>query len=100
MEITDSERYLASLIRPLVWEHLGHLGSHFYKAPCPLFGSIRIERYSGRYSLHWSVPGYSNSFTDEEYDTAEETMEAAQREYVRRMTAALAIPGEGVLKIA
>lgn len=71
-----------SAFAPLQWEALG--GGHF-RAPCPLFGNIRIEQYSSGHIVVWSVPGYCASFVDGDFPSEEEAMEAAEVEYQTRL---------------
>jgi hypothetical protein len=79
----------AGVIRPLNWEHLG--GDH-YRAMCPLFGSLRIERYGGDFMVNWSVPGFCDSFIKGEFETLTAAVEATQSEYERRLSAVLNLP--------
>lgn len=62
----------------LNWECLNE--DYCFRTPAPLFGNIRVERYSEnkRWSIDWSVPGYGASLTDDKWDTAEEAMKAAE----------------------
>lgn len=77
------------IIKPLIWEHLG--GDH-YRAMCPLFGNLRIERYSKEFMVIWSVPGHCDSFIEEEFKTLSEAVEATQVEYERRLSKVLNRP--------
>lgn len=79
----------AGIIKPLIWERLG--GDH-YRAKCPLFGNLRIERYGGDFMVNWSVPGYCNSFIEGEFATLSAAAEATQIEYERRLSAVLNVP--------
>lgn len=77
------------IIKPLIWEHLG--GDH-YRAMCPLFGNLRIERYSKEFMVIWSVPGHCDSFIEGSFDKLEAAMEATQIEYERRLSKVLNVP--------
>lgn len=77
------------IIKPLIWEHLG--GDH-YRAMCPLFGNLRIERYSGDFMVNWSVPGFCDSFIKGEFETLSAAVEATQIEYERRLSTVLNLP--------
>ncbi len=77
------------IIKPLNWEHLG--GDH-YRAKCPLFGNLRIERYGGDFMVNWSVPGFCDSFIEGEFKTLSAATEATQIEYDRRLRAVLNLP--------
>jgi hypothetical protein len=72
--------------KPLVWEHLG--GDH-HRAPCPLFGNLRVECYSNKFIVVWSVPGFCDTFVPGEFSSADEAKLAAQKEYERRLLAVL-----------
>jgi hypothetical protein len=87
--INSSGEGTGAIIKPLIWEHLG--GDH-YRAMCPLFGNLRIERYGGDYMVNWSVPGYCASFIEGEFDTFAAAVEATQAEYERRLSEVLNLP--------
>jgi hypothetical protein len=73
-------------VKPLVWEHL----RNSYRAPAPLFGHIRVESYSTDYwTVHWSVPGYTDLLIQGSFDTPEAAKAAAQADYEARILAAL-----------
>jgi hypothetical protein len=84
---TLAER-LARCVKPLSWERLDDTG-RFWRAPAPLFGNIRVEAYGGPYRIAYSVPGFSHTFTEGEFDTPEVAMRAAQADYQSRILAAL-----------
>lgn len=61
----------------LTWECLQE--DFAYRAEAPLFGSIRVERYSpdAQWEINWSVPGYSEKLVKGSWPTAEAAMRAA-----------------------
>jgi hypothetical protein len=63
------------IVKDLEWEHLG---GDFYRAPAPLFGSIRVEKYSDTFFVNWSVPGFCGALVKGEFPSAEEAKAAAQ----------------------
>lgn len=73
---------VCGIFKPLAWEHLG--GDH-HRAPCPLFGNLRVEKYTGGYIVVWSVPGYCDTFAPGEFGSADSAKFAAQQEYERRL---------------
>lgn len=94
--IVDSDNNLkvsspdkGGIIKPLIWEHLG--GDH-YRAMCPLFGNLRIERYSKKFMVIWSVPGHCDSFIEGDFEKLEAAMEVTQVEYERRLSKVLNLP--------
>lgn len=82
----------AGIVKPLVWECLQEGRSH--RAPAPLFGSIRVERYSddGRWSVNWSVPGYSNTLVEGDWPDADAAKAAAQTHVSAALARALTDP--------
>lgn len=77
-------------IRSLDWEAIG---SGFFRAPAPLFGNIRVEKYGSLFTTCYSLPGYSNTFAEGAFATADEAKAACEAEYQKRMRAALASEG-------
>ncbi|WP_282076553.1 hypothetical protein [Epibacterium ulvae] len=63
----------------LQWETLD--AQTCYKAPAPIFGSIRVERYSGDepWQVNWSVQGYCAALIEYQFPTATEAMLAADK---------------------
>lgn len=55
------------------------------KAEAPLFGSIRVERYStdSDWQVNWSVPGYCNTLIEGGWPSALDAQRAAE-EFVER----------------
>jgi hypothetical protein len=86
-DTTLAER-LARCVKPLEWESLDDTG-RFWRAPAPLFGNIRVEAYGDPYRIAYSVPGFSDTFTEGEFDTPEAAKAAAQADYTSRILAAL-----------
>jgi hypothetical protein len=73
-------------IRPLIWEDIG---SGFSRAPAPLFGNIRVEKYGELFTTCYSLPGYSNTFAEGAFASADEAKAACEAEYQKRMRVAL-----------
>jgi Lar family restriction alleviation protein len=69
-------------VKPLEWEEIG---SGFYRAKAPLFGNIRVEKYGTRFTVCYSLPGYSDTFTPGDFATAEAAKTAAQADYEQRV---------------
>lgn len=67
---------------PLEWENLG---GNTYRAPAPLFGSIRAEKWGAYWFVNWSVPGFSDSFTDGKFLNSDDARKAGEIEYQNRM---------------
>lgn len=87
--MTDKDM-LAGLVRGLEWEKLAE---RYYRAPLPLFGSIRLEQNAGpdhdQWVILWSIPGYCDTFTAGKFPTIEAAKSAAQSDYTARILAAL-----------
>ena len=77
-------------IKLLEWEKLGD-GSA-YRAPLPIFGSLRVEKWGGNWEIVWSVPGYCCTFTEGVFGTADEAKAAAQADFEDRIRAFLLPP--------
>jgi hypothetical protein len=78
------------LVKPLVWEQLG---ARAWRAPSPLFGSFRVEKYgSSAWQALWSVPGFCDTFVEGDFDSPEGAMQAIEA----RILAALE-PAPGAL---
>ncbi|MCW3783889.1 hypothetical protein [Defluviimonas salinarum] len=62
----------------LQWECLHE--EFAYRAPAPLFGSIRVERSSqgAEWSVTWSVPGYSDTLIEGSWPDADTAKRAAE----------------------
>jgi hypothetical protein len=62
----------------LNWECLNE--DYCYRTPAPLFGSIRVERYSENnpWGVSYSIPGYSDTLIEGEWEDAESAMKAAE----------------------
>lgn len=60
------------------WECLDQ--DYCFRASAPLFGNIRVERHGETrpWSINWSVPGYSNTLIEGEWDSSEAAMKAAE----------------------
>ena len=77
-------------VKPLVWEELGESQ---YRATAPLFGNLRVERYGGSdWMAVWSVPGFSDTFVDGVFQSAESAKGAMQLEYDKRISACVEQP--------
>ena len=76
------------VIKPLDWEHLG---GDQYHAACPVFGSLKIERYGCDFYVNWSIPGVCVAFIQKGFETLSKAFEAAQEEYERRLYQALSV---------
>lgn len=75
-------------VKPLAWEDLGAKGN-FSRAKSPLFGTIRVENYGDCFTVAYSVPGFSDTFTPGEFPSIEAAKAAAQADYEARICAAL-----------
>lgn len=73
-------------VKALEWEEIG---SGFYRARAPLFGNIRVEKYGKRFTVCYSLPGYSDTFTPGDFATADEAKTAAQADYEQRIRSVL-----------
>ena len=62
----------------LLWECLYE--EFAFRAAAPLFGSIRVERFSTSrpWQINWSVPGYCDTLLAGEWADAESAMKAAE----------------------
>lgn len=74
-------------VKPLEWENYGTTAV----AVAPLFGRLRVDPYGsgGNWIVSFSVPGYSNTFTEGEWPTLEAAKAAAQADYEARVLACL-----------
>lgn len=91
MEAVRADPAPAVRVKALQWEVLH--SSHCYRAPAPLFGSIRVERYGeGPWLVQWSVPGICDQLIDAEFETAAAAMDAADA-YVAAALAPAPAPG-------
>jgi hypothetical protein len=79
----------AGRVKPLEWEEMS---GGFWRAPAPLFGSIRVEHYGESYEVVWSVPGYCDRFCKGEFLDEDAAKSAAQADYEARILAALENP--------
>ena len=52
-----------------------------FKVNAPLFGSIRVERYSCDcpWSVNWSVAGHTDTLIDHDFATANEAKRGAEK---------------------
>lgn len=73
-------------VKPLGWDDMG---GDFARAAAPLFGNIRVEKYSDNFTVAWSVPGFTDTLTDGEWATFADAKAAAQADYTARICAAL-----------
>lgn len=73
-------------VKPLEWEDIG---SGLSTAPAPLFGNIRVEKYGALFTTCYSLPGYSNTFAEGSFATADEAKSACEVEYQKRVRATL-----------
>ena len=64
-------------LEPLVWECLD--GKHF-RAKAPLFGYIRVERWSEDmpWEVNWSVPGFTSTLIDGIWDNLADAFAAVE----------------------
>lgn len=64
---------------PLQWEVLQENFSH--RAPAPLFGSIRVERYASfkPWLINWSVPGFSDTLIEGKWENLNDAKRAAEK---------------------
>jgi hypothetical protein len=69
-------------VKPLAWEKLAR---HFYRAPAPLFGTIRVENYGHGWSVAWSVPGYSDELVPGRFRSAANAKSAAEAHHAARV---------------
>lgn len=65
-------------IKPLVFVKVSDMG---WLAEAPLFGRIHIEKRGKTWESIWSCPGYSDTFAEGEFDTADAAKVATQLEY-------------------
>lgn len=72
----------------LQWECLHE--ERCFRAPAPLFGSIRVERFSlaDKWEVLWSVPGYCATLIEGEWPNADAAKEVAET-HVKAACAAL-----------
>ena len=92
---TDQNRAIAAwntraslCVKPLVWQDLG---AALARAPAPLFGNIRVEKYSDNFTVAWSVPGYTDTFAPGEFATKDDAKAAAQAHYEACILSALTL---------
>ena len=76
----------APKVKPLVWEHAN---DYLFLSELFIFGIIRVEKYGSGWQVNWSMPGFSGTFVEGEFDTADEAKTAAQADYERRILEAL-----------
>jgi len=76
-------------IKPLEWVSNG---PWCWRAPAPLFGSIRVENFCEGWIVSWSVPGFTDEFAAGKWQSGEEAKAAAQTEYETRIRSALVAP--------
>lgn len=79
-----------ALVKGLEWETIG-ARKNFSRAKAPLFGNIRVENYGDTFTVAWSVPGFSDTFTDGDFPTLAAAQAAAEQDYRARIAAALHI---------
>ena len=65
-------------VKPLEWQNLG---GGFWYATAPLFGRIRVDHYCDDYEVSWSVSGFTDTFCEGKFDTAQLAKAAAQATY-------------------
>ena len=71
-------------VRELAWEQLGERA---WRAPSPLFGSFRVERYGDRlWQALWSVPGICDTFVEGDFATADDAKQAIQARILSALT--------------
>lgn len=94
----DDVKPVAVKVKPLAWEQLG---DRAWRAPSPLFGSFRVERYGGSaWQALWSVPGYCDTFVDGDFATAEDAMEAIEARIMAALPEIQAMMRDFLLSIA
>lgn len=69
-------------VKPLKFEQIFTNG---WRAPAPLFGHIRLEKYGSDWVVQWSVPGFCDAFVEGEFDDLQDAMDAAQTKYADLM---------------